>query len=89
MTQGTGDVKRRLRLRARILLLGAIPDVILALAAFVWGDRVLPAQRVPGLELTLGQCVGAAFVLAAAVQFLIYSRLRSRIERVVTPKPVN
>lgn len=89
MTSSTGDGQRRLRPRAKILLLGAVSDVILALAAFGWGDRVLPAQRVPGLEWTLGQCVGAAFVVAAAVQFLIYSRLRSRIERVARPGPVN
>lgn len=74
-----------LRRRARILLLGAVSDVVLALAAFLWGDRLLPAQRVPGIEWTLAQSIGAAFLVAAAVQFLLYSRLKRRIERAPAP----
>ena len=89
MTPGARDGQQRLRVRAKILLLGAVSDVILALAVILWGDRVLPVQRVPGLEWTIGQCVGAAFLLAAVVQFLLFARLRSRIERVATPAQIN
>lgn len=86
MNRAAMDEPRILRRRAWILLLGAISDVGIGAAAFLWGDRVLPATRVPLLDLTAGQAIGAALIFGAApVQFLLYSRVKSRLERAVTP----
>lgn len=74
----------RLHRRARILLLGAVSDVGIGAAALVWGDLVLPAARVPGLELTPAQLIAAMLIFVAApFQYLLYSRVKSRLERAV------
>jgi len=86
MTQPATGEQQILRRRAGILLLGAISDVGIGAAAFFWGDRVLPAARIPLLELSAGQTIGAALVFVAApLQFLLYSRVKSRLERAVAP----
>lgn len=78
--------QEKLSRRARILLLGAVSDVGIGAAVFLWGDLALPAARMPGIELTLGQLIGAVFVFVAApVQFLLYSRVKSRVERAIAP----
>lgn len=80
-TRGDQDVLRR---RARVFLLGFVSDAALGAGAFLWGDLVLPATDVPGFGLTLGQFIGAVFLFVAApVQFLFYSRVKSRLERAV------
>ncbi|KPK18626.1 MAG: hypothetical protein AMJ67_09385 [Betaproteobacteria bacterium SG8_41] len=78
-----GD-QQKLGRQSRILLFGAAADVAIGAAAFLWGDRVLPAVRVPGLELTPAQLIAAVLVFVAApFQYLLYSRVRSRLERAV------
>ena len=82
MTPATGRDQDVLRRRARVFLFGFVSDAALGAAAFLWGDRVLPAADVPGFGLTLGQFMGAVFLfMAAPVQFLFYSRVKSRLER--------
>jgi len=82
VTPATGRDQDVLRRRARVFLFGFVSDAALGAAAFLWGDRVLPAADVPGFGLTLGQFMGAVFLfMAAPVQFLFYSRVKSRLER--------
>lgn len=84
MTPAAGRDQDVLRRRARVFLFGFVSDAALGAAAFLWGDRVLPATDVPGFGLTLGQFIGAVFLFVAApVQFLLYSRVKSRLERAV------
>ncbi len=80
---GTGEVDV-LRRRARVFLLGLVSDAALGAAAFLWGDLFLPATRIPPFGLTTSQLIGAVFLFVAApVQFLFYSRVKSRLERAV------
>jgi len=76
--------REKLRWRARILLLGAVSDVGIGAAAFLWGDLVLPAARIAGLGLTPAHMIAAVLVFVAApFQYLLYSRVKSRLERAV------
>lgn len=82
MSRSAIGEQETLRRRAQVLLLGAVSDIVIGVAAFIWGDLVLPAVRVPGIELTLGQLIGALLVFVTApVHFLLYSRVKSRLER--------
>lgn len=73
--------QQTLRRQGRILLFGAVVSVVLGAAAFLWGDLVLPAERVAVLGWTLGQSIGAVHFVGGAFLFLLYSRTRSRLER--------
>lgn len=78
-----GD-QEKLRRQARVLLFGAVSDVAVGAAVFLWGDRVLPTASVPGLGLTPAQLIAAALIFVGApFHYLLYSRTRSRLERAV------
>lgn len=84
MRPGGGGEQDVLRRRAQVFLFGFVSDAALGVAAFLWGDLVLPATRVPVIGLTLSELIGAVFLFVAApVQFLFYSRVKSRLERAV------
>jgi len=82
----SGGEQQMLRRRARVFLLRFVSDAALGVAAFLWGDLVLPATRVPVFGLTPSELIGAVFLFVAApVQFLFYSRAKSELERAAAP----
>lgn len=84
MRAAAGGEPEVLRRRAQVFLLGFVADAALGVAAFLWGDLVLPATRVAVFGLTPSELIGAVFLFVAApVQFLFYSRVKSRLERAV------
>ena len=79
------DEQQTLRTRAKVLLFGTVTDVVLAAAAFLWFDKVFPGERVPLLGWTAGHALAALILIGAAGHFMLYSRVRRRLERAPAP----
>jgi len=81
MSPAVIDEQQTLRTRAKVLLFGTVTDVVLAVVAFLWWDRMFPGERVPLLGWTAGLVLTALLLIGAAVHFMLYSRVRRRLER--------